>query len=181
MVARRNLGDCLFHSEHIRSTDISWLSQFPRSKGMFPCGHCQVCPYVHRTTTFSDSQNKKRFEIRSLINCAPMRVIYMLTCPCKKIYIGKTKRQFRIRLGEHMREILEKNPDKPLARHFAQYHWGKLSDMQVKGIYALNISSRRGDFDQIFQQKEKRWIFRLGSLVPSSLNTELNLQPFLAT
>lgn len=105
----------------------------------------------------------------------------MITCPCNKMYIGKTKRQLRIRLGEHMREIGEKNPDKPVARHFAQFHQGKLSGMRVKGIYVLNLSSRRGNYDQVLQQKEKWWIFRLGSLVPMGLNMELNLQPFLAT
>lgn len=91
MLARRakNLGDTLIRSEFTKTTDTSWLSQYPRSKGVFPCGHCQVCPHADRTATFYDSQNAQRFQIRDLINCATTRVIYMLTCPCDKIYIGK--------------------------------------------------------------------------------------------
>lgn len=84
-------------------------------------------------------------------------------------------------LGEHMGEILDKNTDQPMARHFAQFHKGNLSGMMVKGIYSLNLSPRRGDFDRVLQQNEKWWIFRLVSLIPLGLNTELNLQPFLET
>lgn len=51
--------------------------------------------------------------------------------------------------------------------------------MRVKGIYALKLPTRRGDFDRILLQKEKRRVYRLKSLVPVGLNTELNLQPFL--
>lgn len=51
--------------------------------------------------------------------------------------------------------------------------------MQVKGIYALKLSSRRGEFDRVLLQKEKRWVYLLKSLVLLGLNTELNLQAFL--
>lgn len=80
-----------------------------------------------------------------------------------------------------MREIKEKNPEKPLAKHFALYHDGKLTGMKLKGIYSLNLPLRRGDFDQILLQKEKMWIYHQGSLIPTGLNNELNLQPFLPT
>lgn len=63
-------------------------------------------------------------------------------------------------LGEYMREIKGKNPEKPLARHFTRFHEGDLAGMKVKGIYHLI---------QILQ-KEKMWIYRLGSLMPMGLN-----------
>lgn len=44
--------------------------------------------------------------------------------------------------------------------------------MKVKGIYALKLPSRLGDFDRILLQKEKLWVYRLKSLVPVGLNTE---------
>lgn len=88
-----------------------------------------------------------------------------------------------MRIGEHLREIKDKEkiPEKPLARHFALEHGRSTKGMLVKGIYALKISSRRGDFDRVLLQKEKRWVYRLKSLAPLGLNTELNLQVFLST
>lgn len=190
LVARRakNLGDILIHSEFTKEPSANWLYEYPRSKGMFSCNRCQICPFVDRTATFSDTRGRHTFEIRDLINCSSNKVIYMLTYPCPKIYIGKTKRSLKTRIGEHIREIKgekerdpEKSWEKPLAKHFALYHRGKPDGLKVKDIYLLKLSPRRGDFNRILLQKEKRWIYRLGSLAPHGLNTELNLQVFLET
>lgn len=53
-----------------------------------------------------------------------------------------------------MCEINEKNPDKPLASYFAQYHDGSLEGLQVKGIYTLKLSLRRGLQPTIAAKKE---------------------------
>lgn len=150
---------------------------------MFPCNKCQICPFVHRTSTFTDALGNEKYEIWDLINCSTSRVIYMITCPCPKIYVGKTKRTLKVRIGEQLREIndKEKAPEKPLAKHFASHHGRSSTEMQVKGIYVLKLPTRRGDFDRILLQKEKWWVNRLKSLVPLGLNTELNLQAFLET
>lgn len=43
MLARRakNLSDILVQSEYIRQSNTSWLTEYPRSLGMFPCTRCQ--------------------------------------------------------------------------------------------------------------------------------------------
>lgn len=146
---------------------------------MFPCNKCQVCPFVDRTSVFHDVLGKNNYEIRDLINCSTKRVIYIITCPCLNIYIGKTKRPLKVRIGEHLREFDEKDPEKPLAKHFVSCHRGCSVDMKVKGIYVLKLPTRRGDFDCILLQKEKWWIYELKSLTTQGLNTELNLQVFL--
>lgn len=191
MVARRskNLGDLLIHSEYTRRQDSTWLSGYPRSVGMFPCTKCHICPFVERTNVFRDAMGTKEYQIRDLINCSTMKVVYMISCPCPKIYIGKTKRSLKIRIGEHLRDIKkeaeklfekkEKREERPVAKHFVQYHQGKTDGLNVKGIYTLKLPARRGDFDHILLQKEKWWIYTLGSLVPQGMNTELNMQPFL--
>lgn len=126
---------------------------------------------------------QKEYEIGDLMNCSTDKVIYMLTCPCQKMYIGKTKRQLKIRIGEHLRDIKkERDPEKgqesPVPKHFAQYHQCRTDGLKVKGIYALKLPTR-GDFDRILLQKEKWWIFTLKSLAPLGMNVELNMQPFL--
>lgn len=69
---------------------------------MFPCNKCQVCPYVDITSTFQDALGQNNYEISDLINCSTIRVIYMITCPHPKIYIGKTKRSLKNKIGEHL-------------------------------------------------------------------------------
>lgn len=163
MVVRRarNVGDTLICSEFTKTMETTWLSQYPRSKGMFPYRHCQVA-------TFHDSKMKQSFQIRDLINCTTIELFTCYHVPVKKSISGKpkTKRQLRISLMEHMREIAEKNSEKPLARHFTLFHNGSLEGMS---IYSINLPPRRGDFDQILLQKEKWWIFRLSTLRPKQL------------
>lgn len=68
IVARRakNLGDMLMQSEFIKEPDPTWLSTYPRTKGMFPCNKCQICPFIDRTQTFMDALEHERYEIRDL-------------------------------------------------------------------------------------------------------------------
>lgn len=69
------------------------------------------------------------------------RVIYSITCPCNKFYIGKPKRHLRVRKGEHIREMKEKEPEQPLAQHFQKVRGG-CEGIKVKGIYTLNLPPR---------------------------------------
>lgn len=154
---------------------------------MFPCTKCQICPFVDRTDVFKDAMGQKEYEIRDLINCSTTKVVYMITCPCPKIYIGKTKRALKIRMGEHLRDIKrewvverrEKREKRLVAKHFVQYHHGKTDELKVKGIYTLKLPARRGDFNRILLQKDKWWIYTLKSLEPLGMNTEQSMQSFL--
>lgn len=181
LTARRskNLKDSLIHSEYQRSSTPNWLTQLPPLKGMFRCGRCSVCKYVERTNTFTDSDGKKLFKINNFINCNTTRVIYMLTCPCGKHYVGKTKRPLRVRVSEHIQSILGKDDERPIPLHFLQVHGGKPDGLIFKGIYRLNLPQRRGDFDRILYQKEKMWIYNINSMHPQGLNNECNLGVFL--
>lgn len=180
MVAKRaqNLNDMLVQSEFVRPSNRSWLTDMPRVNGMFPCGHCGTCKYVDRSKTFRNSDGSQQFEIRSFINCATTRILYVLECPCHKLYVGKTKRQLRVRFGEHLKSIRLKE-ETSVAQHFLDFHQGKTTGLRVKGFYALSLTDRRGDFDRVLLRKEKKWIFRLGTLQPNGLNHELSLSVFL--
>lgn len=111
LIARRarNLKDTLVHSEYTRERTTNWLTDLPPLKGMYACEHCQICKFVEKTENFIDTNQSEMFQIKNVINCATSRVVYMLECPCKKYYIGKAKRQLRIRIGEHLRSIKKLN------------------------------------------------------------------------
>lgn len=180
MTARRsrNLGDLLVHSEYTRTISYNWLTSSKPPFGMHACGHCKICKYVHQTNQFTNPRGGKDFKIKQFINCSTTRVIYMLTCPCNKNYIGKTKRALRIRIGEHIAGI-KKDDERPISLHFAKFHNRDPKGLTVKGIYRLNLPTRRGDYDTILLQKEKMWTYYMDSMTPKGLNTECSLQSFL--
>jgi hypothetical protein len=64
--------------------------------------------YFRSTTT-------KKYHIG---NCTTKNLVYMLTCTtCYQQYVGQTKRQFKIRIGEHLADIRHKR-ETPVALHF---------------------------------------------------------------
>lgn len=87
------------------------------------------------------------------------------------MYVGKIKRQLKISLSENIQSIIKKDGC-PLSLHFLRYHDGVPDGLTCKGIYKLNLPSRRGDSDRILYHKEKMWIYNLGSLQPRGLNNE---------
>lgn len=96
----RNLSDVRVHSEYKQTENKKWLSIQRPPLGM-PAGvavsvrlytkpMCSPIPAEIRTT-------------KSII-----------ICPCNKMYVGKTKRQLCIRIGEHISSIKKKDDDRPI-------------------------------------------------------------------
>lgn len=46
--------------------------------------------------------------------------------------------------------------DNPIGQHFADHHNACPEGLKVKGFFALNLPTRRGDFDTILLRKEKK-------------------------
>ena len=47
-------------------------------------------------------------------------VIYLITCPCGKNDVGKTKRELKVRISEHRSTIRCKNFTYPVVVHFME-------------------------------------------------------------
>lgn len=136
-------------SQFVRSPSRNWLTDLPNLQGIYPCGHCVMCRFVDRSGVFTGSGNKE-YQIRHFINCSTTRVLYIMECPCKNVYVGKTKRQLHIGFGEHIKNI--KQNETPIAMHFNEYHVGQPIGLKIKGFYAL-VTSRRGDFNSVKERK----------------------------
>lgn len=131
-----------------------------RPTGMFPFEHFHICLFVECTDNFTNVDRQKVYSIKQFINCSNAYVFYILACPCKKFYVGKTKRQLRIRIGECLSSI--RNPrshDKPgrtpIAQHFDGFNKSFPDSIRIKGFFALTLSNRRSDFDTVLLWKKK--------------------------
>lgn len=137
------------------------------------------CRYLLKTRSFSDSEGKRTYQIQSFVNCSSNFVIYQLSCPCDKIYIGKTKREFCRRMGEHLTSITKEDEESPVAIHFRDKHGASTNGFKCMVIYKLQLSDRTGDRDKILLQKEAKCIFLLNSMSRKGLNNDLSLHSFL--
>ncbi|CAJ0917029.1 unnamed protein product [Ranitomeya imitator] len=183
-VARRssNVKDLLVHS-HFNPKSHSMGSVL--SPGFFPCGLCKACLNLDKSKHFCNADGTKRYDIRKHLTCSSKLIIYQAVCPCGKIYIGMTTREFKLRVREHILDIekaVHARDDtvlKSLPRHFKRYHSCKSRGLRFKAIDQLDLGVRGGDSGKMLAQLECRWIFRLGALSPGGLNESMGFSAFL--
>lgn len=168
----RNLSNMLVRSDVIREKTEAFI------KGCFPCRNCAACSTIIKSNYFTCPRTNKRFDIKSCITCNTKNVIYLLRCPCYKIYCGKTSRSLKIRIGEHKSAIRRKDITSPVAKHFAE-NGHSVDQLQCIGIEKISQPRRGGDLDRKLLQREAFWIYRLNGMSPNNLNEEFDLTCFL--
>ncbi|KAE8608009.1 hypothetical protein XENTR_v10011364 [Xenopus tropicalis] len=104
-------------------------------------------------------------------------MIYILKCPCGKLYVGETTRPLTTKIGEHKSDIRLGKVTSPVARHFqAERH--QVSQLRYMGIERVCMPKRGGDRELLLKQRELKWINRLNSLSPDGLNEDRELSLF---
>ena len=156
---------------------ITWLSAPPQ--GFYKCGNCAQCSNSSNSKHFTHPHSGKRYKISSFINCNSTHVIYMLRCMCGLSYIGQTKRQLKIRIGEHKTAIRTQNMEYAMARHFKEANHGSPASLKFWGIEKITAPPRGGDIINKLLRRESFWIHTLNTLEPNGLNEELSLSCFL--
>ncbi|XP_075188242.1 uncharacterized protein LOC142261653 [Anomaloglossus baeobatrachus] len=184
IVARRspNLRDNLVHSHFQRKKESNDRSLTP---GFFPCGICKACANTIKTKTFPNHDGSRIYDIRKNITCSTKGIIYHAQCPCNKIYVGLTTREFKIRIREHCRDIIkartieDESQLKTIPRHFKKEHNCNPHLLKFRGIDTVDLGFRGGDLAKALPRVESRWIFRLESLSPQGLNETMGFGAFL--
>lgn len=104
---------------------------------------------------------------------------YLLECVCRLQYVGRTIRKLRIRLREPIANIKKGLPYNSLSEHFRKYHNKDLSYLKVCAIDKKEKHWKDTNMKQAVSQNEKQWIYQLGTMVPTGLNVELNINCFI--
>ncbi|OCT65828.1 hypothetical protein XELAEV_18042078mg [Xenopus laevis] len=172
----KNLHDRLTHSHYNNPTKLTWLTN--STKGCHRCGNCLACPYVQKSTIFSGRRDINEYIIQQFINCKTMGVIYVMECICGIRYIGKTKREFRRRILEHVGDIRNKR-NTSIANHINSLHEGNCGVMKFIGVEHIKSTTRVGDLDNKLLKREAEWIYWTNSKVPGGLNEGFTFSPFL--
>ncbi|OCT86394.1 hypothetical protein XELAEV_18020076mg [Xenopus laevis] len=170
----RNLRDSLTHSHYVPPASSTWLSN--RIKGCHKCGKCVACPFIKRMYSFIRKTDNCEHHIKDFINCNTEGVIYMLRCECGMDYIGKTIRQLKWRVMEHVGDVRNKR-NTSVANHINEIHAGDTKVMHFMGIEKINHTTRVGDLDKKLLCKEAEWIYSMKSRAPLGLNEGFTFLP----
>ncbi|OCT76189.1 hypothetical protein XELAEV_18031384mg [Xenopus laevis] len=151
-------------------------------KGTYPCLTCQCGSSIIKGNKFNHPSKGYEIGLKDFATCTTMGVIYMIKCPCGKAYVGKTKRQIRVRIGEHKRSIDNCDLDRmkyvtPVSRHF-KTHGHNSKQLRWLVLQVVKFPMRGGNQDKILLQQEVLWIEKLNTLAPMGLNEDLSYSCF---
>ncbi|XP_063793071.1 uncharacterized protein LOC134948780 [Pseudophryne corroboree] len=173
----KNLRDHLVKADITNLIPSSGIFGFSKKPGCYKCASCTTCKYLISGSTFQHPHKNKKYEIQQILTCSSRFVIYYITCPCNKYYIGMTSRMFKERMALHRSAITKslqgEQNDQPVARHFktCQHSLGQL---RYQIIDQLPPMIRGGDKSTALQKLESRWIFKLDTIHPNGLNEKIN-------
>lgn len=134
-----NIRNRLVHNvvNPLRKTDL-----FPELKGFFRCRKCLPCresrPQEKRKNSFISTSTGKEYKINQLITCTSTHVTYVIECPCRYQYVGRTTRPLWVRIREHINNIKKGYPRHSLSRHFKEAH---RKDPGVMTFYGIDRKS----------------------------------------
>ena len=136
------------------------VTGLPPIAGNFPCGKCSVCKFTKSTKTIN-LPNGKIWTQSLHTNCNTSMCIYLISCPCRKYYVGMTTRPVKTRIMKHRSTIRCGRTATKLTNHFLEY---KHHEDQIEWTILETVQNEC----QLFQ-KEQRWVFSL-----NMANTRLN-------
>ncbi|OCT61211.1 hypothetical protein XELAEV_18047235mg [Xenopus laevis] len=172
----KNLRDKLTRSHYTQASRTTWLTS--KMKGCYKCGDCSACPLVAKTHNVMQSRDNVDYTIKNYMNCKSTCVVYLMQCACGKVYVGKTLREFRRRILEHVGDVKHKR-NTSIAVHINECHNGNIKVMQFSAVEQLKQTSRIGDVNKKLLQAEARWIYAMNSKSPNGLNEGFTFSPFL--
>ena len=171
----RNLRDSVVRTD-IYKPPRHFLSDPPN--GNFPCSRCLHCNAMIKGDEIQHPHTREKIKVKSCISCSSSYSVYLIKCPCGLCYVGKTKRELRVRITEHKSRIRNHDAKSPVARHFNEAGHDVCS-LRFQGIELVQPLRRGGDRDRRLLQREAYWIHRLQTESPRGLNEELLLSCFL--
>lgn len=146
-------------------------------RGTIPCYNCNSCNNVIKGSHITHPMRGNKIQLRVNATCDTTNAIYMLKCPCGKVYVGQTECKMKVRLNEHKSNIRTRYNKSTVAMHFeeAGHNASQLKFCVLETIEKQeNMDNRRS-----LLRRENYWIFHLNSMKPLGLNDRVEFLCYL--
>lgn len=155
---------------------------FSFMSGFYACGKypaCRQCKHnLKKRKEFIASATNKKYQIKNLITCDTVGVVYMLQCDCRLQYVGRTSRPMGVRIAEHVNNIKRGLKTQNVSKHFRIFHNRDPRCLKFWGLEKVNKHWRGRNYIRQLIQHESLWILEI--LVPRGLNVEFDLNCFIS-
>ena len=103
-----------FTSTHSGKTGKTYLNPIEDCKK----ANCRYCPRMNKSKYCTCTYTGYRYATKLRGHCTTRNLVYLITCKnCAKQYVGETKREFKFRMAEHIRDTRVKR-ETPVSIHF---------------------------------------------------------------
>lgn len=147
-----------------------------KRNGCFPCLQCSNCANLIKREEFIHPTTGRTYKIKHFLTCKSEYVIYVIQCPCNKLYVGETTMQCRQRMNNHKSTIRTQKVELPVAQHFLE-KGHNLNELRFSIVDHIPRQRRGGDRKLMLKKRELEWIFKLNTLEPTGLNQEFRVLP----
>lgn len=128
---------------------------------------------------FKSNTTNYTYPIKTFCTCATTHVIYLITCPCGKQYVGRTIRAFSVRVSEHISKIKSGDVKHNVPRHYREHHRRDPTCSQFLVIDKYTPPWRGGTKTRGVSRLETYWIHQLQTYSPFGLNIEWDINAFI--
>lgn len=122
---------------------------------------------------------KRIYPIKQFCTCATTNVVYLLTYPCGKQYVGRTIRTFTTRVTEHITKIKSGSIKHTVQRHYRQFHNRDPRGTEFLITDRFIAPWRGGASTRGVSRLETFWIYELQSHSPLGMNVEWDINAFI--
>lgn len=154
------------------------LTPLHEPRGTKPCGNCSFCPWISSEYPILLPSGETCYPKFSA-SCQTQGVVYLMTCTCGVFYVGKTARQLRQRINDHVYYSGNGKMLTPVSRHLDLHHRFDTSSISFTVLAVVPKNPRGGEWDRLILQKESLWIERLNAIKAPGLNESHSYKPFL--
>lgn len=177
-----NLGLLVAPTIKKKGTQKQSVQQWIGLKGFHRCGTCVGCratKFPKKTNLVKSTTNNHQSMIKEFLTCNSRGVIYLIECPCKKQYVGRTKRALKVRIAEHVGNIKKGYEKHSLSSHFKTTHSQDPTGLTFTALEKVENDWRGGDYIKKMSRIESKYIFEFNTLIPLGLNAEMEVFGFL--
>ena len=132
---------------------------------------CIYCGALDTSGQITLSVTNRQYMTRRNICCKSSNVIYCIRCQaCGNDYVGQTKRRLVERMREHYRNVRQNCTTHIIGRHYNSAGHVGIPDMRVFILEFIRAHPDSQSAKQLRDIWERRWIYRLRSMIPTGLN-----------
>ena len=154
-----------FTSTHSGKTGKTYLNPIEDCKK----ANCRYCPRMNKPKYFTCTYTGYRYTTKLRGHCTTINLVYLITCTnCAKQYVGETKREFKFRMAEHIRDTRVKR-ETAVSIHFNEPgHSFENMIFQIIQILPTHPEDDRSTTKHPIC--ERYWIYQLHPVKPLGLN-----------